>query len=226
MFNLKPMLSDICAIRSTVSNIKKEVQKLLDNEGKPRHLHWRCPISGIVSSDEITEPSSNIPSYMRGKVSFRRIVNVGEATFNATIELSYKLDAWQRQNALLGGYLDALGVSVNPQVLWNAIPWSFVVDWVVDIGQFLSQFNRRTLEPTTVIRRFIVSQTVSRSVRTYHKFGIDSPWGSSGDVPSIDITEKAYIRSLMDADVIRWFRTSGLSSTEVSLASALLASRA
>jgi hypothetical protein len=40
------------------------------------------------------------------------------------------------------GHLDALGVRLDPGILWNAIPFSFVVDWVVDVSGFLSSFAR------------------------------------------------------------------------------------
>jgi hypothetical protein len=39
-------------------------------------------------------------------------------------------------------YLDVLGVRLDPSIVWNAIPFSFVVDWVVDVSTFLGTFAR------------------------------------------------------------------------------------
>lgn len=42
---------------------------------------------------------------------------------------------------------------------WNAIPWTFVVDWVVDIGDLLDKYLSRELVPAKVtIHDFCVSQ--------------------------------------------------------------------
>jgi hypothetical protein len=39
------------------------------------------------------------------------------------------------------GYLDALGFELNPQIAWDAIPFSFVLDWFLNVGDWLSQFK-------------------------------------------------------------------------------------
>jgi len=61
---------------------------------------------------------------------------------------------WRPQNlvvinqldALIRGLLDTLGIELNPRIIWDAIPFSFVVDWFVGVGNFLETFKIDALE--------------------------------------------------------------------------------
>jgi hypothetical protein len=46
----------------------------------------------------------------------------------------------------LRGVLDSLGFELNPRILWDAIPFSFVADWFVGVGNFLDRFKVDALE--------------------------------------------------------------------------------
>jgi len=48
-------------------------------------------------------------------------------------------------NKSLRGFLDTLGVELNPRIIWDAIPFTFVIDWFFGIGGFLDQFKFDTL---------------------------------------------------------------------------------
>lgn len=34
------------------------------------------------------------------------------------------------------------GLRITPSTVWNAIPWTFVIDWLVNVTDFLEQFDR------------------------------------------------------------------------------------
>jgi len=226
-FNVAPLLSDIAAIKSAIDGVRSEIQKLLDNEGKRQRKHYASSYNGYTSKTD-RNTSSDLPAYFGlpgSEVIQVRKVAYPLARLVASIEFSYDLDPWERENALWRGYLDALGVTVNPQIIWNAIPWTFVVDWVVGVSQFLGQFKLRNIEPRTRIHKYMVSAHVQRTIDTefslHTKFGDNDP----DPVPMVNIVEDAYIRLNRDADLIRWFTTSGVSSHEFTLAAALVASR-
>jgi hypothetical protein len=44
------------------------------------------------------------------------------------------------------GYLDAFGVELNPQIIWDKIPFTFVIDWFFGVGTWLSRFKLDALE--------------------------------------------------------------------------------
>ncbi len=47
---------------------------------------------------------------------------------------------------ILRGFLDALGFELDPRIIWDAIPFSFVFDWFISIGDFLHRYRIDTLE--------------------------------------------------------------------------------
>jgi hypothetical protein len=117
----------------------------------------------------------------------------------------------------MAALLDVLGVNLNPSVIWNALPWSFVVDWVIRVSKWLNQFQTRNLEPTTYIHQYCWSLHLQREIVC--KFG----WPTIYDIQRI--TEEAYKRVVVVPDYVRAIESSGLSLREFSLAAALGLSR-
>lgn len=47
---------------------------------------------------------------------------------------------------MLRAYLDALGFELNPRIIWDAVPFTFVLDWFFGIGSWLERHKHDTLE--------------------------------------------------------------------------------
>lgn len=47
---------------------------------------------------------------------------------------------------MLRAYLDALGFELNPRIIWDALPFTFVLDWFFDIGSWLERHKYDSLE--------------------------------------------------------------------------------
>ncbi len=47
---------------------------------------------------------------------------------------------------MLAAYLDALGFELNPRIIWDAVPFTFVLDWFFGIGSWLERHKYDTLE--------------------------------------------------------------------------------
>lgn len=233
-FNISPLLSDIAGIKSTIQNVRKEIQNLLENEGKLRTRHFRAELKNHLSDEPLTWTGYKLidtwanSSSSDAKIRFGRSVKHSGAMFHATLQYRYDLDPWARETAQLRGFLDSLGVNANPAIIWNAIPWSFVVDWVINVSGWLSRFAERNLEPRVHITRFMASAQAQRTIRTFHTWKYPdefTPPVDSGDVASFVQEEKAYIRWFPSTELHSWFQTSGLSSHEFSLGAALIAVR-
>lgn len=54
-------------------------------------------------------------------------------------------------DAFLRGSLDTLGIELNPRILWDEIPFSFVVDWFFGVGSWLNQYRVDALELPIVL---------------------------------------------------------------------------
>lgn len=110
--------------------------------------------------------------------------------YSATLVYSYKIpngvsSIFQK----LRGYLDAFGVRPDLSVIWNAVPFSFVVDWFVDVGGFLRQFTPNDLGMEISVHDYSQSVKYVRSTQTeftthWTKFGPEK--GSLEFAGSID----------------------------------------
>jgi hypothetical protein len=147
----------------------------------------------------------------------RRIVEYPIRKFHATMEYSYKVSNLSPLIDEGAALLDVLGINLNPAIIWNAVPWSFVIDWLIGIGRWLDNFKVRNLEPVTHIHQYCYSIHIRR-VTT-----LGLGWNAIHDVARI--TEDAYKRIRTVPDYILAIKSSGLNPKEFSLAAALGISR-
>jgi len=241
-FNIKPLLSDISGVTTTIRTIKQETQKLLANAGKRQLRHYQCPLVAFTDS---TVPlrlgawtGGNLSYYYNGvyagyygpaqnlqraEMKFGRNVTYNKAMFHATIEYSYELDQYVRDNADLYGILDSLGVNFNPAIVWNAIPWSFVVDWVLGVSRWLNNYRIRLIEPRTTISNYCWSIAIDRTILVNFSqgaFQVNTP-ARSGSVSVV--VERAYKRVNERPDYYSSLQRSGISQHEFMLGAALYA---
>jgi hypothetical protein len=220
-FNAKPLVRDVFNIYKALRNVREQLDELYRNELKYITAHWQIPLTEFVN---VNESKTLIPSDYYGGHLLSRVVSIKEARFCVTVDYAYDLRGISRERALVDGLLDYLGVNINPAIIWNAIPWSFVIDWAFGVSQWLNQMKIRNIEPYTVIYRSMYSIKVNRKVDTFLRAHQNGPEKTT--VPVSTLEEKAYCRSFFDPNVIRSLTQSDLSLNEFVLASALIASKA
>jgi len=222
-FNVQPILSDMKGVISSLQSVKRQVNSLLANEGKVQKRHFRRFLNRSYVNTHEEFSYANSPWTGDGTSTIQRDVAYLDPTFCATLTYSYELSGLERENALLNGYLDSMGVFTNPRIIWAAIPWSFVVDWFVGIGRFLQDnFSMRNIEPKTHIISYTYSFKVRRSVTTRMSMTGSTYGPSCVGVPICSGYEEAYIRVPHKPDIYRSLRVSGLDPEEFRLSTALL----
>lgn len=222
-FGIGPLLSDIASAYSGLTSVRKQLKKLLENEGKRRIARFTRTIPDLVT------PTNDTSVYVSGQNysgdHFRRIVERDyEPTFRAVLEYSYRLDRLSSLDDLTAAYLDRLGVNLNPQIIWNAIPFSFVLDWVVNIDSLLGQFARKNLEPVTVIYRYCWSAKLHRRVVCKTRYSVGGPVSTS-EIPIRTQDEEVYYRQPYLPSWDYYLKVSGLNSKEFSYTGALIGAR-
>jgi len=225
-FNVAPLLSDIAGINRSLSRLHSEIAKLLKEEGKPLKYHYSTKLVSNIANSNETSAVQNLPN-LDGSCVCRREIIYSPAQFNATMAYSYSILEAMKRNITLRALLDSLGVNANPQIIWAAIPWSFVVDWVAGVGPWLSQFRVRNIEPTVNISWFQYSVKSERIINTYKTVGVGGIHINGIEVPVITRKDKSYQRSgPFQPSIIASIRSSGLSPTEFSLTGALVLTKA
>lgn len=220
-FNLLPLLRDIAALRSSCVSLRRDLENLRQRANVRQRRHYKAFLNETFPDENRTLPLQYANNYVRTEGTAGRIVRYDVREFHATIEYSYKLPIhWRGDFASIAGMMDRWGVNFNPAIIWNAIPWSFVVDWVFGVSRWLDQFKTRMLEPEVHIHGFCCSVHTQRVVTTTLNVGT-----YAGPVSTVQ--EEAYERKvgLDQAEVTSSIQSSGLNLKEFSLSAALLLSR-
>jgi len=238
-FNIAPLVSDICGIYRVLTRTLSRINDYVSRAGKVRVQHFTVvldtenePIEPTVVKyplGYVTRPEGG--SYQTyTSVELERFVYAQAPTFHAQIQYNYNYAGYQREYARLLAVLDGLGVNLNPNIVWAAIPWSFVVDWVVGVGRYLNEQRVGWMDPQINIlqylwsvsrRRTIVTQARVTSGKYYAGSGMTGSYPPNSIVYPV-VSETSYRRVAGLPDTSSFLTTSGLSSTELTLGAALV----
>jgi hypothetical protein len=226
-FNVLPLISDIAKIRSAMSRTERRMNDFITRAGRPQSKHYVykwAEFQDVVNETTITGVPWVIPDIACSCFASRR-VTYDPTVFHAQIQYNYNYTGYQVEHAQLLAHLDSLGVNLNPAIIWNAIPWSFVVDWVAGVSPYLDSLKTENMRPLINIRRFLWS--VGRKRRIYVQKGtVDAtpaqPILSMNQMPVV--VQSAYRRSV-GLPSLSSITSSGLTPKEVSLGAALVIAR-
>lgn len=124
-FALKPLLSDIITITSQMDEIVLSAQREFADAGLGRNSrHWSEEI--IVNDDALSYGGYYYYYLADGEVETQR--------FTATMEHSYEYSARKSLDAFLRYW----GLTPTWESIWNAIPFSFLLDYFVKIGRSIA----------------------------------------------------------------------------------------
>lgn len=236
MFNVGPLVSDIRSVHAALSTTEKRLRRFINRAGQPRIGHYT---RSWVEFEDTTEMSPVTASYGKRpmwtnfecciNLKYSRRVQYLPTEFHGEIEFSFYYPQFQLEHARALALLDQLGINFNPRIIWNAIPWSFVVDWVLGVNTFLNGLTSPLLNPVIRIHRYLDSVKRMRTINvSKHVQCLDSWWdpptGDFSEVPAPAVHETSYKR-YTGLPSYASFRSSGLSSTELSLGAALGLSR-
>jgi hypothetical protein len=159
-FGIVPFVKDVVGIYDDLTGLAVKLDKLIKNVGKRQQRHYKRVIpesEGVPASrDWKIATSDNTIAWRSGLKSdnsdnggvrrdislYRRSRWIKRPVYHATVRYTYTLPEVESKLASIYAYLDVLGVRLDPSIVWNAIPFSFVIDWVVDVGSWLGQFAR------------------------------------------------------------------------------------
>jgi hypothetical protein len=145
-FGWEPLLNDIRNFVRTQRNAQKRIKQLLRDNGKPVRR-------GIVLHEDSTSTYAEGQSYG----ALRPTINTGfyqgyTPTFKSTFTHTERIWARGRFRYWLpGGPRDVVwtrkmlarifGFQPSPAVVWNAMPWTWLIDWFADVGSMLENMD-------------------------------------------------------------------------------------
>jgi hypothetical protein len=124
----------LLSLHGQLQNLVANVQHEFRDKGKSQNSrHY----SETISDSEATTAFS-------GSSSFLKKGSITKDVFTATLEFKYGYKVRESMDALKRYY----GLNFNAEVAWNAIPFSFLVDYFCKVGDAISNM---TTDPNVVL---------------------------------------------------------------------------
>lgn len=163
-FGVAPFISDVKRMVKTMRTLKDRIEWLEANQNKTivRHNRIKLTPPSFVDGD-VQDWTGSMSSYYSGTWGAGTITGrikrswVVPPVLIGTLKYTYALTSSVPLKDSLSTYLSAFGVEANPKIAWDAIPFSFLVDWVVDVGEFLGSFKIDALGIRTVVLDYCYS---------------------------------------------------------------------
>lgn len=170
-FGIRPFIGDLQEIWNTLFNYEKRLKDFLARRNKPQKRFY-----SESGEDKGTDADSydgtylfSITSESEWSVKWKRV---------ATMSYTYDCADIQTRIDKLKALRDMLGLRFTPSVIWEAIPFSFVVDWFLGVGKFLESIENDLIVPDVIITDYSVSYKSSISAHvncTFNQGGYSGP---------------------------------------------------
>lgn len=176
-FGVKPFISDIQKIVALSDSVQKRIKYLLEQNGKSRKLTFKrklelmTPFTFFVSVFE--NGYTNYATASGYDYEFVRTGASGELHIGA--DLFQDLQGLSDQLTTLKALSSAGGFNKPARVIWNAIPYSFVVDWFFSVGKLLDTLTVQPFGGTYKVSNVGYSVKTEATYIAYQRNAFASP---------------------------------------------------
>lgn len=180
-FGVLPLISDIKGIIESLSRLDEHVAWLRKNSGKPVRVEFRKSLKATRPADTpISDQANTFYQY----TDFR-------CTYKAHAIIVYDVSSLSDVGLKARTLSRAFGFDNPLLALWNGLPYSFVVDWILDVSSLFERLRIPIILPHTVLD---IGQAV-RSQMQYNVLFSSRPVSMGNPLSLVQtITKHAYCR--------------------------------
>lgn len=236
-FAWRPLIRDIQSLYSSLSSLDARIQDVINRADTPQQRYFGTdaiaaqPVSDLwLGNSTAPQGGQGFGSYLNPRIRSRVTSESTAVRYHATVRYRYPVPPALRTAAgRTKALLDTLGLNRDPSIIWNAIPFSFVIDWFVNVGGFLKGLRTDNVPIKSEILDFCHSVKVERKVQLRHQSNSTTP-GSPDPFTGAWMTSDTAIATVYERrvgvpDLRLALQTSGLSLREAVLSAALGGSR-
>ena len=142
-FGVKPFISDIKAMVEMSDAVDKRLKHLLDTAGKSVDLRFDRELD-LITEEHIIRINVEDPNYNSSSDNFNGLRlrrTSAKVKFHCGAKLFQDLQGLSDSMSKLKALAASGGFNHPARVIWNAIPYSFVVDWFFSIGKILDSIS-------------------------------------------------------------------------------------
>jgi len=176
-FGWKPLISDITGVASVISRSNRLLRQLERDSGKVvRRRYTFPPIRTITETKQDAFPSKlgghDAPAMWVPNPKMGKQVHIHETSINRWFSGAFTYYLPEVRSSILKHALEAdrlLGLSLDPEVLWNVTPWSWAVDWFSNVGDVIHNVNSFAKYGLVLKYAYIMEHSIVSD--TYDYFG-------------------------------------------------------
>lgn len=160
-FGIKPLLGDLRIMREILASL---IAKIEDFNKR----------AGLYSSNQLTVENTLLTkggTILQGGNAQFPIPWYAVMTRKKVVGLTYRaspIEVTKGYLSILRVLMDALGFELNPRILWDAVPFTFVLDWFFDVGSWIERHKHDTLELPIVYVDSFVQQTLDLTISSHY----------------------------------------------------------
>jgi len=197
--------------RPTISDVGNMIEAIT---GAQRQLAmWNASTSKIISKHTVVYTNSvfksgslsNIPTALGTTKWWGSLDQI------VTAHVAYRpsvITGVNDSSRKLQALLDSLGFELNPAILWDKLPFSFVVDWFINVGGFLESIKIDTLELPILLLDSYVQYKQTMTVATTTTYAADATyqgWSLPGAVGAYKYFERwPILPKVGDVSTLGW----------------------
>jgi hypothetical protein len=149
-FAINPTLQDAKAIGVIIDTLKSQLSDLVRRGDQLQRRHYKrpCDITELPSRILIATGQQSGNFWTR---LYRRHEWMQRPVYHANCLFSYDTSRIRTTIGQVDAMIHSFGVSRMASVLWEAVPYSFVVDWFVSVGDLIESIEDQLLDPLPIV---------------------------------------------------------------------------
>lgn len=146
-FGLLPTIQDLRDFVEVIWRWGDKYSKLNDRftKGFRHHAPKR-----IVGGSQVTETIHTANLQFGGQVTIRTVCSIQPTGLHATAHYYFVCPELSGFLSRIKQFVDSLGI-LDPQAIWDVIPFSFIVDWFYSIGPWIHKNLKPQLFPADIV---------------------------------------------------------------------------
>jgi hypothetical protein len=234
-FGWKPLVSDLRNASYAAANAHKLLEAYARNSGKLVRRRYEFPVTKsestalysvnqdgyphgirLPSGDKIYDTGVNQGNVYRTTRTYLRQWFSGAFTYHLPVGFNSHnevIRAGSRAGPLLG-------IELTPEVVWNAEPWTWALDWFSNIGDCVSIYSDMAVDGLVIKYGYVMEHKVTSYTYTFVGRGRYSPHDDSHHPDSITffVETKRRVRATPFGFGLTW---NGLTLRQLAIAAAL-----
>lgn len=165
-FGWLPFIQDIKKLLMLVANVRQRLEHLKRLNGRTVTISHQARFVTVDNQNPPPAPDTH-PQDGEASVS---ITTYEEVKVRQHMTVAYDLDL-HGADAFCQAMCSALGLMNPAKIIWNAIPFSFVIDWIIDIGSLIdTAMMTEPFKGTIAIKAASCSAKTKTFISHYHPY--------------------------------------------------------